>query len=77
MLWSGQRRPDKPCSNKALSLTATGGRGTSSDYRLGPNDRTRIIVFGQSTLTGEFQLDGNGVLAYPLIGALIGYHIRR
>jgi polysaccharide export outer membrane protein len=52
---------------QALSLTG-GGRGAPSDYRLGPNDRTRIIVFGQPTLTGEFQLDGNGVLAYPLIG---------
>jgi protein involved in polysaccharide export with SLBB domain len=55
-------------NGQALSLTGTGGRSTSTDYRLGPNDRTRIIVFGQPTLTGEFQLDGNGVLAYPLIG---------
>jgi len=55
-------------TGQALSLTATGGRGAASDYRLGPNDRTRIIVFGQPTLTGEFVLDGNGVLSYPLIG---------
>ena len=39
-----------------------------ADYKLGPNDRTRIIVFGQPSLTGEFVLDGNGVLAFPLIG---------
>jgi protein involved in polysaccharide export with SLBB domain len=38
------------------------------DYRLGANDRVRIIVFGQPTLTGEYTLDGNGVLAFPLIG---------
>ena len=38
------------------------------DYKLGPNDRVRIIVFGQPTLTGEYSLDGNGVLAFPLIG---------
>jgi polysaccharide export outer membrane protein len=36
--------------------------------RLGPNDRVRITVFGQPTLTGEYTLDGNGVLAFPLIG---------
>jgi len=36
--------------------------------RLGPNDRVRITVFGQPTLTGEYSLDGNGVLAFPLIG---------
>lgn len=46
-----------------------GGSGaTTSDYRLGPNDKTRIIVFGQPQLTGEFSLDANGVLAFPLIG---------
>jgi len=38
------------------------------DYKLGPNDRLRITVFGQPTLTGEYSLDGNGVLAFPLIG---------
>jgi len=42
--------------------------GSSPDYKLGPNDRVRIIVFGQPTLTGEYSLDGNGVLAFPLIG---------
>ncbi len=52
---------------QALSLAPSRG-ANSSDYRLGPNDRTRIIVYGQPTLTGEFMLDGNGVLAYPLIG---------
>ena len=48
------------------SADGVGGRNT--DYRLGANDRVRIIVFGQPTLTGEYMLDGNGVLAFPLIG---------
>lgn len=42
--------------------------GTPSDYRLGSNDRLRIIVYGQEKLTGEFVLDGSGNLAFPLIG---------
>jgi protein involved in polysaccharide export with SLBB domain len=41
------------------------GRDTE---KLGPNDRVRITVFGQPTLTGEYTLDGNGFLAFPLIG---------
>ena len=45
-------------------------RGSTADYRLGPNDHTRIIVFGQPTLTGEYVLDGNGVLSFPLIGTV-------
>ena len=54
-------------NGQALSL-APNGAPESADYKLGPNDRTRIIVFGQPSLTGEFVLDGNGVLAFPLIG---------
>jgi polysaccharide export outer membrane protein len=42
--------------------------GRYPDYKLGPNDRVRITVFGQPTLTGEYTLDGNGILAFPLIG---------
>ena len=41
------------------------GRDTE---KLGPNDQVKITVFGQPTLTGEYTLDGNGVLAFPLIG---------
>jgi protein involved in polysaccharide export with SLBB domain len=58
----------------SLNLAPTDGPGGRSGatrdpgYRLGPNDRVRIIVFGQPTLTGEFTVDGNGVLSYPLIG---------
>ncbi len=60
--------PDNSAQAGSLSL-APGGKSTNpADYRLGPNDRTRIIVFGQPNLTGEFQLDGNGILAFPLIG---------
>jgi protein involved in polysaccharide export with SLBB domain len=65
--------PDNSAASGSLHLTGSGSgdngaRGGLADYRLGPNDRTRIIVFGQPNLTGEFQLDGNGVLAFPLIG---------
>ncbi|MPZ35056.1 MAG: polysaccharide export protein [Rhodospirillales bacterium] len=61
----------------SMSLAPTntpGGRGgpgvggRDPDYRLGANDRVRIIVFGQPTLTGEYTLDGNGAMAFPLIG---------
>ena len=45
------------------------GVGSSGENtKLGPNDRIRVIVFAQPTLTGEYTLDGNGVLAFPLVG---------
>ncbi len=63
---------DTPASASGKMSLATGGDGSgeraAADYRLGPNDRTRIIVYGQPNLTGEFVLDGNGNLAFPLIG---------
>ncbi len=63
--------PDTSAGSGTMSLTGTGngnGDRAASDYRLGPNDRTRIIVYGQPNLTGEFVLDGSGNLAFPLIG---------
>jgi polysaccharide export outer membrane protein len=47
---------------------ATSASNRDPDYKLGPNDRLKITVFGQPTLTGEYSLDGNGVLSFPLIG---------
>lgn len=37
-------------------------------YRLGAGDRLRIIVFGQKDMTGEYAVDGSGLLSFPLIG---------
>ena len=65
---------DAPAGGGArVAPTNTTGRASASsdresDYKLGPNDKVRIIVFGQPTLTGEYSLDGNGGLAFPLIG---------
>ncbi len=50
-------------------VTPPGGAiDRSSDYKLGAGDRMRIIVYGQQNLTGEYALDGSGMLAFPLIG---------
>jgi protein involved in polysaccharide export with SLBB domain len=41
-----------------------------SSYKLGSGDRVRITVFGHSDLSGEYLIDGAGVMAYPLIGSV-------
>jgi polysaccharide export outer membrane protein len=41
-----------------------------SEYRLGPGDRLRMIVFRQEDLSGEFLLDGQGAVSLPLIGKI-------
>lgn len=38
------------------------------DYRLGPGDRLKVTVFGHPQESGEFEVDGSGNLAYPLLG---------
>ncbi len=36
-------------------------------YRLDSGDQVRITVFGEPDLSGEFELDGQGILSLPLI----------
>jgi polysaccharide export outer membrane protein len=44
--------------------------GAQDGYRLGSGDRVRVIVFGETDMTGEYQIDGKGKLAFPLIGVV-------
>ncbi|HEY0832553.1 MAG TPA: polysaccharide biosynthesis/export family protein [Azospirillum sp.] len=44
------------------------GLAMATDYRLGPGDAVRVIVFGEDQLSGEFRVDGSGQVAMPLIG---------
>ena len=39
-------------------------------YKLGPGDKLRVIVFGETGLTGEFSVDGTGFISLPLIGGV-------
>jgi polysaccharide export outer membrane protein len=46
------------------------GRATSAEvaYEIGPGDVLQVLVLGQPTLSGEFSVDGEGVMAYPFVG---------
>lgn len=37
-------------------------------YALGSSDRLRVNVFGHPDLSGEFEVDGTGLISMPLIG---------
>ncbi|WP_262693201.1 polysaccharide biosynthesis/export family protein [Kordiimonas aquimaris] len=37
-------------------------------YQLGSGDQVRVVVYGEEDLSGEFELDGTGIVAMPLIG---------
>lgn len=39
-------------------------------FRLGSGDRLRITTYGEEMLSGEFAVNGEGVVAFPLLGDL-------
>ncbi|MGI9450126.1 MAG: polysaccharide biosynthesis/export family protein [Geminicoccaceae bacterium] len=39
-------------------------------YRLGAGDQVRVTVFRHEDLSGEFELDGEGYFALPLVGEI-------
>jgi protein involved in polysaccharide export with SLBB domain len=49
--------------NASSSMTSN-----NADYRLGSGDRVRVNVFGEPSLSGDYQVDGLGKLAFPLVG---------
>lgn len=40
------------------------------EYTLGPGDKVRLTVFGEPELSGEFTLDGKGIISLPLVGEI-------
>ena len=42
----------------------------ASSYVLGPNDRIRLKVYGESDITGEYEIDASGHVSVPLAGHL-------
>ena len=62
--------PSAPSSDARRQIDyQPAGRG-GADYRLGPGDKIRLTVFGESDLSGEYQVDGSGMVRLPLIGTL-------
>ncbi len=52
------------------ALAAAGGTAYSAayDYRIGVADKIRVIVYGETDLGGDFQIDATGMVRLPLIG---------
>jgi polysaccharide biosynthesis/export protein VpsN len=61
-----------PSEGRAVAAAATGGESGVAGYKLGPGDRVRVTVFRHLDLSGEFQLDGGGAFAMPLVGEVQG-----
>ncbi len=44
--------------------------GALTDYKLGPSDRIRLIVYGEPELSGEFSINSRGEVSLPLLGEI-------
>lgn len=55
------------CSTPSQAQPAANG-DPAPEYRLGPGDQLRITVFGETDLTGQYQVGSQGSIAYPLVG---------
>lgn len=60
------------CASRLSGATGTdtGLERVVEEYQLGPGDRVRVNVFGEESLTGEFQVSSGGMISMPLIGDL-------
>lgn len=56
-----------PLAPQQIGLTSV-NTTSGSFYRLGSGDRLAISVFGHPDLSGEFEVDGSGEIAFPLLG---------
>lgn len=60
------------CAGDADLAPSAGARPAPSadDYRLGPEDKIKVTVFGEADLSGEFVVDSSGVLVTPFVGQI-------
>jgi polysaccharide export outer membrane protein len=57
-------------SSGAIDSSTAALSGSSTAHHLAPGDKLKISVFNEPDLTGDFAIDENGNIAFPLVGAL-------
>src|SRR3972149_2635102 len=58
-------RPTRVALLAVLLLAAPAG---AADYEIGPGDVLKVVVLGQAEMTGEFRVDPEGMINYPIPG---------
>lgn len=54
---------------KAFASQTSSDTGEQS-YRLGPNDRIRLRVYGEQDIAGDYEVDSDGFVSVPLAGRI-------
>ncbi|MFZ5618056.1 MAG: polysaccharide biosynthesis/export family protein [Pseudomonadota bacterium] len=55
---------------QAPASVAQANIGQLNDYKLGPSDKIRLIVYGEPELSGEFSVNARGDISIPLLGEI-------
>src|SRR5690242_3799767 len=63
-------RPTAALSAAPTASTTGAPDMSTNDYKLGSGDRIRVLVFGESNLSGEFEVGAAGTIDMPLIGSV-------
>ncbi len=61
---------------QACAQTPTLAETSIAEYRLGPGDRVRIQVFNEADLSGDYDIDGTGIISLQLIGQMSASGLR-
>jgi len=51
----------------ALLLLIFSSLSIASDYKLGPGDKIRIVVYGEADLTTDVKIDKSGFISFPFL----------
>ena len=57
-----------PAPTSTQDASAPTATRTVTEYTLSSGDQVKITVFGQTDLSGQFEVDGAGTISMPLIG---------
>ena len=58
------------CAQHALPPYSAAAAASAPQYHLGSGDKLRIDTFGETTLSGEFEVSAAGMVDLPLVGVM-------
>lgn len=67
---AGSPAPAPAPTTPAATAGATGEPTGLASYKLGSGDRLRVTIFNEPELSGEYIVDGTGIVSMPLIGEM-------
>ena len=65
----GARGWTVPVALAVLATVITAG-ATAADYEIGPGDVLKVVVLGQTEMTGSFTVGPEGMVSFPILGKI-------